>query len=465
MPPKITILGDASSATKAFEEATAGAQKLNKATDQVSAGFGRSKIAGVRLRSTLGGLAPVAGGLVIAGQAARELGSMLEVTGAAATTTTGILRNSGAELLSGNFVGAIKNLATEPLAASAALDKLAQSSLKVGNQVEIDRLKAASAALGWEGFAKQMDEVSAAVSNATSEMARLGVEADIAATAVRTGLSSAAADAAQFGEQSSRFGRGPGAIAEGQTRKGSAKPPKTATVKGLTANDRRLRANRWFDAGVAREIDKARDLADRAQIQALQATKAEIADRLAATKDPTRRLNLQDEIRGIDREITSLNKDIADSLKQKAEDLKRAHEKLAEAFKRQADQIKSAVLDALDFKKTKIDTARALEDARKSLALARRIGGPEGIRLAMRDMVDAQMAVQRQAVEATAFRVSEGPKGPVNALQVGTQVFYINSNRSPEEIAKQVAAIFSKQGKIGGQARGRNPGATHPAGV
>ncbi len=68
--------------------------------------------------------------------------------------------------------------------------------------------------------------------------------------------------------------------------------------------------------------------------------------------------------------------------------------------------IKSAVLDAFDRKTQKIDNARALEDAKKALAQARQLGGPGAIKLAQRDLVDAQRAIERQRLEQTACRVT-----------------------------------------------------------
>jgi xanthine dehydrogenase molybdopterin-binding subunit B len=156
----------------------------------------------------------------------------------------------------------------------------------------------------------------------------------------------------------------------------------------------------------------------------------------------------------------------ANDKKQAARDARQkiidANTKALQAFKDQANAIKSAVLDTFDSKTTRIDNARALEDAKKALRVARQIGGPQGIKLATRDFNDAQRAVQRQRIEDSTFRVTEGPKGPTNVLSVGTQNFYITGTND-EKIAQRVAKILKGGGAGAPQQRGRFPG-TNPLG-
>jgi hypothetical protein len=130
----------------------------------------------------------------------------------------------------------------------------------------------------------------------------------------------------------------------------------------------------------------------------------------------------------------------------------------ARAFKDQADAIKSAVLDTFDIKSQKIDNSRALEDAKKALAQARQLGGPESIRLAQRELVDAQRAIERQKIEQTSFRVTAGPAGPMNALQVGNVVINVSGAGDPDAVAQKVLAVLRRKSKqTAGTTSGRNP--------
>ena len=87
------------------------------------------------------------------------------------------------------------------------------------------------------------------------------------------------------------------------------------------------------------------------------------------------------------------------------------------------------------------------------------LGGPETIKLAMSDVNDAKAAIQRQRIEQMAFRVTEGPKGPVNTLAAGAITININGATDPDKIAKQVVAAINRSKKqTAGQPRGRHPG-------
>ena len=113
----IKILGDASGVKKAFKSARDDAKQFARETDSVTAGLGRARIAGVRLRAGAS-FGPIAAGLVVASQASRELSNSLRVSGEEAATTGGKLRNAGADILSGNIVGAIKALDATKMASS-----------------------------------------------------------------------------------------------------------------------------------------------------------------------------------------------------------------------------------------------------------------------------------------------------------------------------------------------------------
>lgn len=192
-------------------------------------------------------------------------------------------------------------------------------------------------------------------------------------------------------------------------------------------------------------------------------------------------LGVTEEIRGIDAQITSDANDKAQAAKDQRDKLaaaakaakakvaaahKRTLEALkkqAQAFKQQADDIKSAVLDSFDTKQAKVNNARALADAKQALKQARILGGPEGIKLALRDYQDAQRAIVRQRLEDTKFRVTAGPPGATRALQVGNVTINISGAGDPDAIAKKVIAAIDKQTRrTAGSRSGRQPGYAGP---
>jgi len=170
-------------------------------------------------------------------------------------------------------------------------------------------------------------------------------------------------------------------------------------------------------------------------------------------------LSVTDEIKAMDAEMIQSAQNKAAAARSAKEKLKEANRRAVEAFRDQANAIKSAVLSSFDTKQSKISNARALEDATAVLKQARMLGGPETIKLAMRDVNDAKAAIQRQKIEQMAFRVTEGPKGPVNTLAAGNIVININGATDPDKIAKQVVAAINRSKKqTTGQSRGRHPG-------
>ncbi len=233
---------------------------------------------------------------------------------------------------------------------------------------------------------------------------------------------------------------------------GTSKDP--AKRKGITASQR----NTFFDNAIARELDRAQDLAPRLQIKRLQEVRKEIEAKIAQTKDPTRRLTLGDEIAQIDREVGSLNEGIAAALRATAKRLAEARRKRIALLKSQAEDIKSAVLDAFDTKTDKIDNARNLADAKKILRKARQLGGPDQLETALRGVQDANRAITRQRILDTSFSVGEGPRGPVNAVTVGNITFNIATS-DPDKVAAIVLKKLQASGRNNGtQGRGRTPG-------
>jgi hypothetical protein len=70
--------------------------------------------------------------------------------------------------------------------------------------------------------------------------------------------------------------------------------------------------NRWFDAMVARMTDRVQDIRTlRGQIGRLREIAGLIQDRIAATRDVTRRLSLEDQVAGVMREIRARQEQIA----------------------------------------------------------------------------------------------------------------------------------------------------------
>ena len=82
------------------------------------------------------------------------------------------------------------------------------------------------------------------------------------------------------------------------------KPGKAPAVPaGPTAGQR----NQWFDAGIARQLDRVEDVKTiSGQVTSLQAIAAGIQKRIDATKDITRKLNLEDQLVAVQRQTRGL---------------------------------------------------------------------------------------------------------------------------------------------------------------
>lgn len=92
---------------------------------------------------------------------------------------------------------------------------------------------------------------------------------------------------------------------------------KQAVAKGPSAELR----NRWFDAMIGRRLDRVQDIASvRGQIDALKATAKLIDQRIAATKDITRKLTLEDQALQVQRQIEAARKQQAADLQQRTLD-------------------------------------------------------------------------------------------------------------------------------------------------
>jgi hypothetical protein len=145
-----------------------------------------------------------------------------------------------------------------------------------------------------------------------------------------------------------------------------AKPPGTtpraAVRPGITAAQR----NQWFDAMIGRELVDVQDIQSmKGQIGRLREISAQITARIAVTKDITRKLTLEDQIKSIARDIRTDRQSIADAAKQRAEDA--------------AQAAKDARQAAIDLKMGWLDFAVERADATKTI----------------RDDVKAQQAIIR----------------------------------------------------------------------
>jgi hypothetical protein len=208
------------------------------------------------------------------------------------------------------------------------------------------------------------------------------------------------------------------------------------TARGLTAGERAARRNQWFDAGIARQLNRLQDLGLRKQLAALRALAAQVRERLAATSDATRRLTLEDKLLDIARQQRDVQTQITDQI-------------LAanQALKDRADAIKSAVLERLERRQTDILNRRALRDAQARLRLARALGGPQGTRLARENLQDVLFDMRRARIEAAPAQLTAGGR-----FQLGNLVtINVNGVTDPNQVAIKVAEVLTKRGRRSSQ--------------
>ena len=228
------------------------------------------------------------------------------------------------------------------------------------------------------------------------------------------------------------LGAGPGMTPPGWLP-GGAKPPGTGGggaggPRGVTAGQR----NQWFDANLARQLDRLQDLGLRKQLARLRQLAAEVKARLAVTRDATRRLTLEDTLLGILRQQRAVQADIVDNIRA-----------ANDALKDRADAIKSAVLDRLQARQTDILNKRALADAKEQLRIARQIGGPQGIKGAMRGLQDVQFDIMRARLEAAPATLT-----PTGRFQLGNVVtINVHGVTDPAAVARQVTEILKKRSR------------------
>jgi len=219
-----------------------------------------------------------------------------------------------------------------------------------------------------------------------------------------------------------------------------AKPPKRFTAQ----------QNQWFDARIARRIDRLQDLSLRRQLARVKEITATVRARRDATKDITRRLTLEDQLVSLARERRSVEEQIAEKNREQTEAIKEANR----ALKDRAEAIKSAVIERLQRRQTDVLNRRALAEAQEQLRLARGIGGPQGIKLARQAVQDVRFDILRARLENAPARLTRGGQ-----FAFGGVVINIHGVTDPEAVANRVAAVLKRrQRRTTTQARGNKAG-------
>jgi hypothetical protein len=224
----------------------------------------------------------------------------------------------------------------------------------------------------------------------------------------------------------------------------------SATARGAPA---RLysasQRNTWFDATIARQLDRVQDLALGNQPGRLGQIAAEIRARIQATKDVTRRLTLEDNLVSVLRQQKQAQADITaqikagnQALKDRAKAAKDAAAAAVQALKTQADAIKSAALERLQRHQTGILNKRALDDAKQTLRVEQRIGTQQGIRKARQGVSDAQFAIMQARLEASPATLSKAGQ-----FAFGGVIINVNGVTDPDAVARKVAEVLERRSR------------------
>lgn len=291
-----------------------------------------------RLAAVNSRMGKMAVGAGIAGFAVNRLGANLNELGGTAGKLGGALQ----DLTSGNIVGFVKGLRsineTDPA-------KMAQDLLKYGDAAKATKLANTLAAAGFDTLAEAAKNAATQLLAVETAARSAAAEADVAAKILRAGGN----EAAVFGENSGRFGRGVGAAAEEARLNRLTNPFRDDTAaaaarrKGITQDQR----NTFFDNALARELDRAQD-----NVSTLRKIAAEIQNEIDARSDVTRKLNLTDKLVAVQRRIegiqTAAAQESARLAKERAEAEKERLRKLQEAAdaRRQARQYQAIGLGA-----------------------------------------------------------------------------------------------------------------------
>lgn len=187
--------------------------------------------------------------------------------------------------------------------------------------------------------------------------------------------------------------------------------------------------NTWFDQLIGRQLGRVQDQGLPGQLKRLREIAREIQTRLAGTHDPTRRLNLADQLLDISRREADVQKQITDNIKQGNQ-----------ALRDRADAIKSAVLGQMQRGQQQLENRQQLQDALRQLDLARRIGGPMGIQAAARDVQKARFAVAYAGLEAAPARLRKGGEFAYGGVTIN-----VHGVTDPEKVARAVVAAIERR--------------------
>ncbi len=136
----------------------------------------------------------------------------------------------------------------------------------------------------------------------------------------------------------------------------AVRPPLTSAQRRTAVQQR----NQFFDAAVGRQQDLVQDIpAIQGQIAALQKIAAKIQQRIATTKDVTRKLKLESDLRGVLREIKGDREQLAQNLKD-----------ALSASQKTAQDLRDALTDALNLN---LERALATPGVRDDLAALAKI--------------------------------------------------------------------------------------------
>lgn len=332
----LALAQQAGDSARASQKWTAERNRQLAESEAASTRAGAASVA-LAARYSLVGAAAYAGVQLI-----QDLTAALKVDGDQAGTVEGRFRNLGASLLRGDLIGGLRAVREEGHLSADALDALVQHSQAAGNQVEIDGLKAAAAAADISSWTKALNEASAAATEFASRQAL-----DFSARGEQI-ISTPSGDVAiQRGTSPNDLGRMQGVggtVGIPTFNPDDLNPP--SSRRGVTQTQR----NQWFDAGIARMIDQARDVPTlRGQIAALNQIEQLITDRIAVTKDITRKLTLEDQIRGIERQKRGVSDLIVAATAQAKADAEAAAQQRA-ALEKQRRENARAQLVAREFR-------------------------------------------------------------------------------------------------------------------
>jgi hypothetical protein len=180
----------------------------------------------------------------------------------------------------------------------------------------------------------------------------------------------------------------------------------------------------WFDALISRLLGDVQDVTTpQGQIAALQQIRARVQKSLAATKDLTRRINLGETIKEINRQIRSITAQITADAKQAAADIKQKHQAAI-----------NAMLDAARFNVDKAGLTKSLDDDLKAWRK-------------YQSLVREQIKIQGKTAELEQ-RLLESQQGIAAILQQQAEVAKQSAQAAAERVAAINKAAVAQVGRI-----------------